>query len=80
MNGIVKAIIIGILESLVRAYQFTRTAISADRDPVLLRRAGSRIRKWVQQSRLHPRGKPDQGGPELQDEGLSPDQRRMDTQ
>lgn len=80
MNGLIKAIILGILESMVRAYQFSRTALSADRNPVLLRRAGSRIRKWVQQSRVHPGGKPDQGGPELQDKGLPPDQRRVDPQ
>ena len=78
MNGLVKALIIGILESLVRAYQFTRTAISADRDPVLLRRAGSRIRKWMQQSGVHSGIKPDQGGTKLQDQGLPPDQRRVD--
>lgn len=78
MNGIVKSIIIGILESLVRAYQFTRTAISADRDPVLLRRAGSRIRKWVQQSRVHSGGKPDQDGPQREGQGLPADQRRVD--
>jgi len=74
VNALVKAIIIGVLESLVRVYQFTRSAISADRDPVLLRRVGNRIRNWVQQSRTDSGVKSDQDRPTDSRKDLHPDQ------
>lgn len=73
MNALLKALILAILESLAGVYKYSRSAISADRDEPLLRRAGSRISQWLQQSRVHPRKQPDPNRPKLQDKGLPPD-------
>jgi len=53
-------------------------AVDGDSDPAVLRRAGSRVRGWVQQDSFGSGVKPDPSGTVRKDAGLHAQERRVD--
>ena len=78
MNAILQVIGSFLVALLERMHVWSRTGVDGDRDDNRLRRAGSRIRDWMQQSRADSRVKPNasgasNAGPDLHDGGREMD-------
>ena len=71
----VVSVVAGIVERLFRE---SRTATDADRDVPLLRRAGSRLGKWLHKGGTGTGEQPDQDGAECAREDLCPRERQVD--
>lgn len=63
MNAFLTALFTALFEGMAKFLARSRVALDSDQRPDLLRRAGSRISSWMQQSRAHSRVKPDQDRP-----------------
>lgn len=63
MNAILTTLVVALLEFFAKLAAGSRKAIEANRDPAVLRRAGSRIRQWMHKSRTDSGIKSDQDRP-----------------
>ena len=76
LERIVAQITIALIGWLDRRMERGSVAVDADPDRDTLRRAGDRLREWMQQQdRLRAGGKPDANGTQQHDQGLPPGQR-----